>query len=145
MRGAIREIIPEVLYQRGQILTWQREKKFAVFKDLGIKTVVNLWPKQDPDLAESQVVNYLQLSAVRSEMMLESRMETAARYVAELCQEHPTLVLCEAGKTRSVYFCILVVSFLQEVSLREAMDQVVGRIGSVSLKKFMLDRINQRK
>jgi hypothetical protein len=140
-RNVVNEIIPRQLYQRGQILTWQRWKKYEMLTEKGIKTVVNFWPKMDPDLAESPVVNYLQLSAVRSEQMLETRMEGAARWVARLAETAPVLVLCEAGKTRSVYFCVLLTSLLLEESLEDALEHVRGRVGAVSLKPGMLRRI----
>lgn len=145
VRGGINEIIPGRVYQRGQILTWQREKKYEVLSGLGVGTVVNFWPKQDPDLAESLVLNYLQISTVRSEMMLDNRIETVARAVAELSADSPTLILCEAGRTRSVYFCVLVVAEIQQMSLEDALTYVLARVGGTSLKGFMLDRIRKGK
>lgn len=144
-RAGINEVLPGRLYQRGQILTWQREKKYELFTRLGIHTVINFWPKMDPDLAESPAVNYLQLSAVQSEMMLERRMDVMAAATAGLLAAGPgsALVLCEAGKTRSVYFCILVVSRVQQVSLEEARRRVLAAVGPTSLKGFMLDRIRK--
>jgi len=144
LRNVVNEIIPGQLYQRGQILTWQREKKYAILDQYGINRVVNFWPKMDPDLAESRVLNYFQISAAQSEQMLEDRVETVAHCVADLTAESPAaLVLCEAGKTRSVYFCILLVSLLKEISLEEAKDYVLSRLRSVSLKGCMLQRISK--
>jgi len=143
-RNAVNEVIAGRLYQRGQILTWQREKKYRILQDLGIKTVVNFWPKLDPDMGEAGI-NYLHLPAVQSEQMLERRMETTARLVAQLSEEGAVLALCEAGMTRSVYFCVLLVSQLLGISPHDAHGYVTERIHRTSLKRFMLDRLAQQK
>lgn len=140
-RNAVNEIVPGKIYQRGQILTWQREKKYRILSDLGIRYVVNFWPKLDPDLAEADIDGYFCLPAVRSEQMLEPRIEVAARWIARLCKDKPVLVLCEAGVTRSVYFCVLVTSLLLQIPLHVAKDRVVAQTGRTSLKPFMLCRI----
>jgi hypothetical protein len=50
-RGALNVVLDGVIYQRGQILTWQRAKKYAMLEEYNIRTVVNFWPKIDPDMA----------------------------------------------------------------------------------------------
>lgn len=139
-RSGLNEILPGKLYQRGQILTWQREKKYSILQEYGIRTVVNFWPKIDPDMGEAPVDNYLFLAAPRSLQMLERRMEKGADLVANLAQTAPVLVLCEAGVTRSVYFCVLVLSRLEGLTLAAAYDRVRGVIRT-DLKPFMLTRI----
>lgn len=139
-RNTVNEIIPGKLYQRGQILTWQRAKKYAMFQQYGIKTVVNFWPKMDSDLAESGVV-YLHIPSVQSEQMLSSLVDLASQWVAQLCERDPVLVICEAGVTRSVYFCVLVTSEVLGISLQDAKEYVASRLGRVSLKPLMLRRI----
>jgi hypothetical protein len=114
-----------------------------MIEEYGIKTVVNFWPKIDPDITESGITSYLYLPAVRSEQMLEPRIESAARYVSELCVGGAVLALCEAGMTRSVYFCVLLASLLLEIPLIQAKDVVLGRIGRTSLKPCMLRRIER--
>lgn len=141
-RSAVNTIIPGKLLQRGQIYTWQRPVKAAAFEDWGVRAIVNFWPKVDPDLAEIDLDWYWQLSAPRSEQMLQPRMVNAAESVSDyLCRVEGAcaLVLCEAGKTRSVFFCILVVAIYEGITYAAAMKQVLGNIPSVSLKGFMLD------
>lgn len=143
-RNSINTIIPGKLYQRGQILTWQREKKYAILREYGIQTVVNFWPKLDSDLGEAGI-NYLHFPAVQSSQMLDSRIELASRLVSQLCEQTPVLVVCEAGKTRSVYFCILVVSLILKCPLLEAKELVTKKLRGTSLKNFMLERFRQIK
>jgi hypothetical protein len=95
----------------------------------------------DPDMAEAPIENYLLLSAPASGQMLEPRMGEAADFVAALCRRAPALVLCEAGVTRSVYFCVLVVARRLGLPGPEALAYVTGRLGRVRLKGFMLDRL----
>jgi hypothetical protein len=144
VRGLVNEVIKGVLFQRGQILTWPREKKYSMLRQHKIKTVVNFWPKMDSDMAEAPLDNYLLLSAPRSEQMLEGRIEQAARFVSALTCSGPALVLCEAGVTRSVYFCVLVASELLNVSPLEAARHLeeVG-LSTARLKGFMQKRLEE--
>ncbi len=143
-RNSVNKIIPGKLYQRGQILTWQPEVKYEFFREHRITLVANFWPKLDPDLAGAPIRQYLHLPAPRSEEMLSSRMDMAANYIAALLRKKEVaLILCEAGVTRSVYFCVLVVSHLLNVDLEEAFHQVESRMPKVRLKGFMMDRIGR--
>lgn len=143
-RNSVNEIIPGKLYQRGQILTWQREKKYRMLEEYGIRTVVNFWPKIDSDMGEAGV-NYIHIPAVQSEQMLDSRVLLAADWVSQMIdQEGPVLVLCEAGVTRSVYFCILTVSRVLGLTLPKSKSYVTGRLGRSSLKQFMLRALEER-
>jgi hypothetical protein len=143
-RGALNVVLDGVIYQRGQILTWQRAKKYAMLEEYNIRTVVNFWPKIDPDMAEAPVDNYLLLFAPRSEQMLDPRMEAAAVLVAGLTEEAPALVLCEAGVTRSVYFCVLVLSKILSISPKEALGRLeASGLSASGLKGFMLRRIEE--
>ena len=142
VRSAVNEIVPGRIYQRGQILTWQREKKYTMLKEHGIRTVVNFWPKVDPDMTEAPIDNYLLLAAPKSSQMLDRRMELAVPYIVALSEESPVLVLCEAGVTRSVYFCVLLVAKIEGISLLKAYNQVQSMLRS-KLKPFMLQRFRQ--
>ncbi len=140
-RNAIREIIPGKVYQRGQILTWQREKKYQIFEEYGIKFVVNFWPKMDADLAEAPLKGYLHIPATKSIEMLSPEIEQVALLVGTLCKRSPTLVLCEAGMTRSVYFCMLVASTTLGIRLEDAREYVLEKVSRTSIKGFMNDRL----
>lgn len=142
-RGNVNEIIPGLL-QRGKVLSWTREVKVKYFKEWGVNALVNFWPKIDNDLGEMDLDFYWQLSCPRSEGMLQSRMMFAAEVIADYIRLKPqrtALILCEAGKTRSVFFCILVVAIVQKLSYTDAKDLVLEAVGSTALKGFMLDWI----
>lgn len=138
-RGALNVVLPGKVYQRGQILSWQRDKKYALLREYGIGTVVNFWPKLDPDMGEAPVDTYLHLACPRSEQVLEERVERAVPFVASLAARAPVLVLCEAGVTRSVYFCVRLVAELEGLSLPAAHARVKGLLRT-NLKGFMLRR-----
>lgn len=139
-RSGINEIIPGKLYQRGKLFTWQYPYKKERLEELGIDVIVNFWPKLDCNLEEWWV---LQLSTNRSIDMLNSDIDIMAETVAMLIEDGKTvLVLCEAGKTRSVFFTVLVVSYLNGIDLTEALEIVEEAVPNHRLKKFMLDHIN---
>lgn len=145
-RGAVNEIMPGLL-QRGKVLTWQREVKVHRFAEWGVRAVVNFWPKIDNDLGEMDLDFYWQLSSPRSEEMLEPRMFFAAEVIRdyiEMKHKPKALILCEAGKTRSVFFCIMVVALSKGISFAAAQKLVVAAVGSVALKPFMLEWIAKR-
>lgn len=142
-RSAINTIIPGKLYQRGQILTWQRNVKYQLLGEKGISVVVNFWPKIDHDMNDTPVEVYLHIPAFRSQKMLESHIKTSAQYVANLLKNDnkSALVLCEAGVTRSVYFCVLVVSELQGLNLKDSYGFVKSKLPKIKLKDFMLKKV----
>jgi hypothetical protein len=135
------------LWQRGQILTWTREIKTKALSEIGVTAVVNLWPKADPDLADLGLDFHLQLPCARSEQTLESRVTEAARYAATYLSKATVnrglLVLCEAGKTRSVYFCVLVSSFSLGLPIHQALAMVESAVPRHSMKRFMYERFEE--
>ena len=141
VRGAVNELIVGKLYQRSQILTWQRPAKLKLLADYGIDCVVNLWPKVDPDWWGMEPRVYLQLPAEPSTEVLSPAVREMARCVAMMLrgeQLKAALVLCEAGKTRSVFFSVLVYKYFHDVSGRDAQAAVVARVNGVSLKPSMI-------
>ncbi len=139
-RSSINEIIPGKLFQRGQILTWQREVKLKFLREHGITTIVNFWPKIDPDFSDFPLNMYLYLPSDKSNMMLEKRISLAASFIAKsIKQGEKCLIMCEAGVTRSVFFCILVIAKLEELSLSESYNKVKEKIPGLKLKSFMLE------
>ena len=143
-RGAFNEIIPGKIYQRGQIYTWTLEKKRQAFEEHGITAVLNLWPKTDPEMACLNLDWYMQLYCPRSEETLRPAVLRAAEYAADWVRAGgpgALLVLCEAGKTRSVFFCILTVAKLNHITFAEAKALVLAAVARSSLKGFMEDWI----
>lgn len=140
-RAGVNVIIPNKLVQRAQIYTWMLDVKSSWLKQNGITAVVNFWPKTDPDVSNLDLDWYWQISCPGSDMMLLPHIWAAADGVCSYMTlpRKTVLVLCEAGKTRSVFFCILVWKRLYKCSYEEAMKAVTDKIGSVELKGFMKD------
>lgn len=140
-RAAVNIILPKRVLQRGQIFTWTRDVKARFFQEHGITAVVNFWPKVDSDLGDLGLDWYWQISCPRSEQMLEERIMRAAACVSDYLTIPNTsvLVLCEAGKTRSVFFCILLVSVYKDISYAAAHTLVKKACPGIGLKGFMTD------
>lgn len=137
-RKAVNEIVPGKLYQRGQILSWPRKDKVGLVKDRKLSLIVNLWPKIDPDFSDSLLAMYMYMPVARSANMTSKPVVLVARMVAKLISNGGVaLVLCEAGKTRSVFFCVLVLHYLKGIPLNEAYERVVKRVPKHRMKKFM--------
>jgi hypothetical protein len=138
-RSAFNTIVPDRLYQRGQIYTWTLDVKKQALQELGITAVLNLWPKTDPDMSNLNLDAYLQLYCPHSKDTLNPSVIKAADSMADYLRlpGRRLLVLCEAGKTRSVFFSILVVRNLLEISTAEAKELVLSKVPSSSLKGFM--------
>lgn len=145
-RGAFNEIISGKIYQRGQVYTWTLDKKRLAFEEHGVKAVLNLWPKTDPDMACLNLDWYSQLYCPRSEETLRPSVLLMAEYTAEWVRTAPgaLLILCEAGKTRSVFFSILVVAKLKHITFTAARDEVLAAVPRSSLKGFMETWIEER-
>jgi hypothetical protein len=145
-RAAVRTIVPDRLFQRGQIFTWTREAKARMFATHAIRSVVNLWPKVDPDLGDAGLDWIWQISCPRSEDTLLPHVEGAARAVADYLRAPgtSTLVLCEAGRTRSVFFCCLVGHHLFGETYANARTRVCAAVPDAELKAFHLAALRER-
>lgn len=143
-RKGINEVIPGKLYQRGKILTWLRQDKVELIDSLNIGIIVNFWPKVDAELSEMPLDWYLQISTPRSEHMTRPCVLRAADHVAQYLRESSrrVLVLCEAGKTRSTFFCGLVL-LRSGRTPDETLQQLKAAIPAMELKDFMYDFIEK--
>lgn len=140
-RGAVNEIIPGRLYQRGQIFTWQRPQKIELLRRYNIDIIVNLWPKVDADWWGTEPAIFIQVPAEPSSKVLDWPCRTAAKTVAKMLMwegmARSALVLCEAGKTRSVFFCAMVYAHFYGATGLRAMEHVQGIVQGASLKPDM--------
>jgi predicted permease len=142
-RAGVNTIVSEKLYQRAQVYTWSREAKVNAFREWGIRAVINFWPKLDPEMCDMDLDWVWQVSAPRSLMMLGDHIDLAAEAATAYLksrQDRRLLVLCEAGKTRSVYFCVLVVQKLLGLDSQQALKLVLGVVPTAKLKPAMLAR-----
>lgn len=140
VRKRINTIISDKLYQRGQILTWPREDKLKLIEEKNIQIVVNFWPKIDPDLGELDVW-YLYIPTERSINMMKPNIFRIAKYISDKLSEEAgsALILCEAGKTRSVFFCGLILQYYWKSNRMEAYQQLNAHVPDHRLKKFMIE------
>jgi len=142
-RKGINEIIPK-LYQRGKILTWLRRDKEELISSLNIGVIVNFWPKVDAELSEMPLDWYLFVPCAQSVNMLESRVAMAADAVTQYLRnrDRSVLVLCEAGKTRSTFFCGLVL-LRMGMAPNDVLAKLKETIPSMELKNFMYEHIEK--
>ena len=135
------------LFQRGKIFTWTRKDKIEIVKENNIGIIVNFWPKVDPDFNENEDLDwYLFIPVAKSIDMSSYSVYLASKVIAEYLkmQDKSVLVLCEAGKTRSVYFCVLVLNQLGH-TLDESLRRVEKEIPFHCLKDWMLDYIEENR
>lgn len=138
-RAGVNVIIPTKLLQRAQILTWTLDVKSLFIRQHRITAIVNFWPKIDPDASNLRLDMYYQVSCPDSNMMLLPHININADAVCAYMglPKKNVLVLCEAGKTRSVFFCVMLWQRLHNCTYEEAEKSVAQRIGSIDLKGFM--------
>jgi protein-tyrosine phosphatase len=129
-RASARTIAPGRLYQRGHFLTWPRAQKWSLIEELGIRTVVNLWVKVDPDLSNDKGLLYINWPIPGDRIPPD--VDLMVPWLAKLLDRGPMLVQCEAGVNRSMWLCgrLLVA---RGVRPGEALGTVLegGRIKSV--------------
>lgn len=117
-------------------------------QELGVRAVINFWPKIDPDWGSLPVDWYWFVPSARSATMMESRVLRAAVAVADYLRSDKTactLVLCEAGKTRSVFFSVLVVREYMRCTYASAEQRVLRMVPNAKLKSIMVDWLHQQK
>lgn len=146
-RSGVNEVWSGKVLQRGQIFTWQHDVKAQKLQDWGVTAVVNFWPKTDAELGALKLDWAWQISCPDSIETLEPRVLQAARSVydyLDTVQNSRVLVLCEAGKTRSVFFSVLLVKQLMAKTYAEALAHVRAAVLRESLKGFMLDWLKEQ-
>ena len=77
-------------------------------------------------------------------MSVDDNVHVMAKAVANYMKENTdkaVLILCEAGKTRSVFFSILVTMYYRGCKIIEAYKQVVAAVPGHRLKDSMLQYI----
>lgn len=143
-RKSINEIIPGRLYQRGQIFTWKRKEKEQLIERHHIGLVVNFWPKIDYDMGELSSM-YWHVPVPEADGMVSSRIIQLADAAASLIvrESFAMLSLCEAGKTRSVFFAILVMSKLLGCSKREAYEMFLKKGINNKLRASMIQYLTK--
>lgn len=139
-RKSVNVIVPGLVYQRSKILTWPRMEKEAFLSELGIKVVVNFWPKIDPDFGEMNIW-YWHMPNRRSIGMTDTPIIDIAQSLATIIQERktPALILCEAGKTRSVFFSALLCKSLLDIEYPGALEHIKTAVPKHKMKKFMIE------
>lgn len=143
-RKSINEIIPGKLYQRGQILTWPLKDKFALIEEYNIGLAINLWPKLDPDMSNLPCM-YWYLPSTSQDMLSDKiglMAETAATFIMENYPE-TVLVMCEAGKTRSVFFAGLMLLYLKNLNGSRAIKYINDHIPGHKMKPYMIDYLEE--
>jgi hypothetical protein len=138
-RCSVNEIVPGLVYQRGQIFTWPREQKKELLERYKIKWIVNFWPKaMDPDLSDVGLRGYLHIPLPDSALVLEPHVvDLALHLTTQIRPDSTCLVLCEAGKTRSVFFSALLLRHFQNLTGPEALQNICQLVPSECLKVNM--------
>lgn len=133
------------LYQRGQIMTWSLEEKQRFFAQHSIGMVINFWSKLDADMSECSIP-YLYVPTPHSKDIMSINNILLAQYVSGWLvanEDKNVLVLCEAGRTRSVFFCVLLMSNFMDISPVKALGMVIQAIPGNSLKADMISYIKE--
>lgn len=131
--------------QRGQVMTWSLSEKKQFFEQHNIGMVVNFWSKLDADMGECYDVQYVYVPTPHSKDIMDISNSVLADYVSLWLAmgDRNVLVLCEAGKTRSVFFCVLLLSTFQTTSMTQALKEVEKTIPGHKLKADMLRYIKE--
>lgn len=138
-RMSAREIVPGLLYQRGQFLTWTADQKMRMLGDRGITTVVNLWSKVDPDLS-NMGDEFLYLCWLTSPHKIPSGVRHMAALIAYRMENSgAVLIHCEAGRGRSVWLCARVVAAHKGWTHKHALDYVESVFPNHSLRPELLE------
>lgn len=143
-RKGINEILSGRLYQRGQILSWKLREKERFLTNYGIGLVVNFWPKIDHDMGELSPI-YWYVPVPHADDMVSSRIVTLAKSAASIMEKENIILLslCEAGKTRSIFFAILIMAEILGCSKKEAYEIFTQKgIGS-KLRPSMISFLNK--
>ena len=137
-RGSVNEIVTDRVYQRAQIFTWPLEQKKKLLDTYKIQWVVNFWPKVDSDLQNLPLKGYLFLPLPDSMMVVNKHVTDMADHLfTQIDEENRCLVLCEAGKTRSVFFSALLARLFLNLTGPEALAFIKNKVPSECLKYGM--------
>lgn len=143
-REGVNEVIPGLLYQRGNFLTWPASRKWAMLNRHGIRVVVNLWSKVDPDLSvERPGLVYLNWHISGTEPPAEAAYVISM--LANLARRGmPILVHCEAGVNRSAWLCARLVHALDpSLTGSQALQEVYNALPGVRMRSGLQEDIER--
>jgi len=140
-RAGVNEVIPSVLYQRGQFVTWPHDYKRRMLDDLNISVVVNLWLPVDSDLARVQHESLIYIAWHIPGDSIPVTADRMITFIAGLMRDgRRVLVHCEAGRNRSAWLCARLAANVVGLSRPEAWDLIKRTIPSAKVNRaFELD------
>lgn len=134
-RASFNEVIPALLWQRGQFLTWPASRKRRALAERGIRVVVNLWHKIDPDLSpedhEAIYINWHISPSDPAPRVAAPMLDMLANLLRE---GHGMLVHCEAGRGRSAWLCTELVREYTGMSWDESYAFVRARVPGADVR-----------
>lgn len=140
-RAAANVVIPDLLFQRGNFLTWPYAQKQRLLADNQITVVVNLWTKVDSDLSTDEPGRvYLHWPIPGDRVPAEWRLMRSF-LGALLRANRRVLVHCEAGVNRSVWLCALLLADLEDISGTEALQRVEAAIGRIHVRSALREHL----
>ena len=145
-REDVNTVIPGLLYQRANFLTWPRARKWQLLNRYNIKVVVNLWHKIDPDLGSDESGITYVYWPIESSLPPNHQIYAMVNFLYErMFQGDAVLVHCEAGVNRSAWLCARLLMEHLEMSPRAALEEVRNRIPRANLRDSLATNIMMSK
>ena len=141
-RGGVNEVIPGLLFQRANFLNWPRRQKQAMLARHGIRVVVNLWHKADPDLSSDAEGTLLYLNwHIAGDTVPDHAKEIIQLLLLLLHDRWPILIHCEAGSNRSVWLAAELVRRWGGVTGEEALEMIQSRVPGAKINRHLREAL----
>jgi len=129
----LNEIIPGVLFQRGQFVTFPVKTKIEMLERYNINMVVNLWARPDMELHQKQGLVYIHWPIGGGDIPpLSAHMEHLI--LSHMHAKPAVLIHCEAGVNRSIWLITKLLSLYYNISGPEAWEQIQGKVGRTKVR-----------
>lgn len=127
----LNEIVPGLLYQRGQFITFPVEAKITMLHNYRIDIVVNLWAKPDPEVHQKDGLIYIHwpIAGGHAPATKWPMLNMLLHYMRE---GRKILIHCEAGVNRSIWLAACLKALYENTSGHQALvdiihNEMVGR------------------
>lgn len=138
----LNEIVPELLYQRGQFVTFPTDSKMTMLHNYRVDIVVNLWTKPDPELHQKPGLIYIHWPIGGGEAPnVKWPMINMLLHYMRL--GHRVLVHCEAGVNRSIWLVSVLKALYEKTSGQDAFAEIVHHVGRTKVRLGLLNDLAQ--
>ena len=135
------EMIPGLLFQRGEFMAFPLDFKVTEMKRLGVRIIVNMYKYPDKELSKYMKA-YFNLYMPDNKIPDPAGLLLHAKVIAKMMPAYPVLVHCHAGRNRSALMSALICMEHLHMTGKEAVEYVRSKRPNALANKHFVQFLN---